>query len=49
MKPKVLIDLSIVVETAVKLDPEKQDELDEQVKVLVDLLTDLKSLLQGRT
>lgn len=49
MKPKVLIDMSIVVETVVRLDPEKQEELDEQVRMLVDLLTDLKSLLEGRT
>ncbi|KAM3103635.1 hypothetical protein ACKFKF_01085 [Phormidesmis sp. 146-12] len=49
MKPKIIIDLSIVVETVVRLDPEKPDEIDEQVRMLVDLLTDLKSLIEGRT
>ncbi|MGV0023992.1 hypothetical protein [Phormidesmis priestleyi] len=49
MKPKIIIDLSIVVETVVRLDTEKPEEIDEQVRMLVDLLNDLKSLVEGRT
>lgn len=49
MKPKVIVDLSIVVETVVRLDTEKPEEIEEQVRMLVDLLTDLKSLVGGKT
>ncbi len=49
MKPKVIVDLSIVIETVVRLDTEKPEEIEEQVRMLVDLLTDLKSLVGGKT
>lgn len=48
MKPKILIDVSIVIETVVRLDPEKQQESDEQVRMLVDLLNDLKSIVESK-
>jgi hypothetical protein len=45
MNPKVNICLSIDIESIARLDPDKPEELDEQVKLLCDLLNDLRNLL----
>ncbi len=45
MTPKINVCLSIDIESVVRLDPSKPDEIEEQVKLLCDLLNDLRSLL----
>lgn len=45
MKPKIYVILSIDVENVVRLDPDKPEELDEQIRLLCDLLNDLRNLL----
>ena len=45
MKPKINICMSIDVESVVRLDPDRPDEIDEEIKLLCDLLTDLRHLL----
>lgn len=45
MQPRILLDISLSFETALKFDPNKPEILDEEVKQLVDLLNDLRSLL----
>ncbi len=45
MKPKINVSLSIDVESVVRLDPDKPEELDEQIRLLCDLLNDLRNLL----
>ncbi|MBD2092406.1 hypothetical protein H6F67_21380 [Microcoleus sp. FACHB-1515] len=45
MKPRIHVCLSIDIENAVTLDPNKPEELEENVRILCDLLNDLKALL----
>lgn len=48
MKPKINVCLSIDVESVIRLDLEQPEELDEQIRLLCDLLNDLRNLL-GRS
>jgi hypothetical protein len=45
MTPKINICLSIDIKSIARLDPSQPDEIEEQVKLLCDLLNDLRSLL----
>lgn len=41
----VILDLSLVYEVVLRLDPEKPDQLEEDIRRLMDLLNDLSALL----
>lgn len=41
----MILDLSLVYEVVLRLDPEKPEQLDEDIRRLMDLLNDLSALL----
>ncbi|NJL21850.1 MAG: hypothetical protein HC895_15250 [Leptolyngbyaceae cyanobacterium SM1_3_5] len=45
MKPQVVLDLNIVYETVIRLNPDRPEVLEEDIRRLTDLLNDLRELL----
>ena len=43
--PSVILDLSLVYEAVIRLDPAKPEQLEEDIRRLMDLLNDLSALL----
>lgn len=49
MKSRILLDVSFVLETAIQLDPDRPEAIEEDLRRLLDMLSDLKNVLSRYT